>query len=148
MILNNSSWLKNEIEMIGSEREGVTVERIGGVSGRNIEGDLSNNRAVIGEKIDLEKGDSAVSFIVDDLPGARSGTTIFRERRGMNIDDFVGKNVDHFLIEERRTKSDTKTNVQTPPSRLRRGNLPLTGEAEIFYIRFYFWSEVFNLKKF
>ena len=54
----------------------MMVEGVGGSGGRNGEGNLANNGAVIGVGINLKKSDGGLFFTVNDLPGSGGGATI------------------------------------------------------------------------
>lgn len=87
--------------------------KIGGSSSRaNIERNLGNNRAVVGKGVNLEKSNSRSGFAVDNLPGAGGGTAVLGQGGGMNINDFVGGNINHVLGKIRRAVGNHQTKVR------------------------------------
>ncbi len=98
-------------KMRRGEGKGLLVEAVGGFVGRNRERNLTDNGAVIGQGIDLKKGDCGGGFAVYYLPGAGSGTTIFGERRGVDVNDFVNRDINQFLGKERRTEGNHQAKV-------------------------------------
>lgn len=66
---------------------------------------------MVGKRIDLKKSNSTFSLAVDNLPGSGGSAAVFRERRRMNVDDFVLRDIDNFLGKKRRTVGNTKPEV-------------------------------------
>lgn len=97
--------------MIGGQSKGFLVKGAGSFDGRNRKRDGSNDWPMIRERINLKKSDRRGSFTVNYLPGAGGGATVFGQRRGVNIDNFMGENVNSFLVEKGRAKGNTQTEI-------------------------------------
>ena len=86
---------KNGGKVLRAERKGFLIKGVSGFGRRDFKRDLGDNRTVIGESINLKKSDGAFGFTVDDLPRTGSGSTISRQGRGVNVNDFVLRNINH-----------------------------------------------------
>ncbi len=100
--------IENCLQIVRGQRKGFLIKGRGGFGGGNVKWNLGNDRAVVGEGIDLEKADGRFCFSIYNLPGAGGGAAVKRQGGGMNIDDFKRRNINHFLTKKRRAVGDNQ----------------------------------------
>ena len=66
---------------------------------------------MVRKRINLKKVTAEVVSTVNYLPGAGGGTAVFGQRRGVDVDDFIGKDIDCLFVEKGRPKATHKPSV-------------------------------------